>query len=250
VHEVHSTGAGETAKKERLCVYEGEWPETLVLDSATDACRLLVEEIRRESPPTRGKDGLPIDSQRFWNVLIQRTQSMVLSIRDLPVHALFLALADDREKGDDDNKVRSITPKMATRDLSTVLAAAVNVVGYTYRRTKRGAGRDQNEVVYGIMTTGPEYMTTKPYRPLRDQEVPDFTYWIRVIRGEQGETLAAPLPSQEVGGGELGAEDKALNEPEPTTAAPANEETPAPVVEPAAQQTAAPKARAKKRRAG
>ncbi len=195
---------------EKICVHEGEWPETLVLDSATDACRLLVEEIRRQAPPQRGKDGLPVDSQRFWGVLIDRASTMITAIRDLPVHAVFLALADDRETGDEDNKVRSLKPMMASRGISLTLAAAVNVVGYTYRKTKRGAPGEEHRLEYGVMTTGPEYMLTKPFRPLRDVEVPNFGYWVRVVQGNENNVQPAPEPSQELSGGEVGHEDRPL----------------------------------------
>jgi hypothetical protein len=231
---------------EKICIHEGDWPETIVLDSATDACRLLVEEIRRQSPPQLGRDGLPVDSTRFWNVLLQRAAAMITSIRDLPMHAIFLALADDRETGDDDNKVRSVKPMMAAKQLAITLAAAVNVVGFTYRKTRRGLPGKEHELEYGVMTTGPEYMMTKPYRPLRDTEVPDFGYWVRVIRGEERER-PAPAPSAELGGGSVGAEDKPIVAE--AAAAPA-------AAEPAAEPTAAepeaakpPKAQ-RKRRAG
>lgn len=258
VYEMHETQDG---KKEKICVHEAEWPETLVLDSATDACRLLIEEIRAQSPMKAGSDGLPVDSQRFWGVLIQRATSMILSIRDLPMNVVFLALADDKEKGDDDNKVRSVTPRMATRDLSVTLAAAVNVVGYTYRRTfraetKAGAkpeDQPQRAIQYSVMTTGPEYMTTKPYRPLRDNEVPDFTYWLNVVRGQLTEQRPAPLPSQEMGGGDVSAADKPLvaepSDPVEPAAAAAGQADAADGGAPAAEPEAAPKA-SKKRRAG
>lgn len=138
-------GFREARRREDLACIKANGRRRFVLDSATDACRLLVEEIRRESPPTRGKDGLPADSQRFWNVLIQRAEMMITYIRDLPMHAVFLALSDDRDKGDEDNKQRSLVPLMATKGLGMKLAAAVNVVGYTYRKTKR-AGRPVSRI--------------------------------------------------------------------------------------------------------
>lgn len=246
VYEMHENP--ETKAREKICVHEGPWPKSLVLDSATDFCRLLIEEIRHQSPQTLGKDGLPVDSQRFWNVLIQRAQSAMLAIRDLPMHAIFLALADDRTEGDDDNKVRSLKPSMATRQLSSVLAAAVNVVGYTYRNTKRGRDGQQNKVVYGIQTTGPEFMMTKPYRPLRDEEVPDFAYWVRVIRGEVSELQPAPQPSQELGGQGADQADKPLaGEPQPEPGAGPGTEPPAAPPE-GAEPPADPKPKTKKSR--
>src|ERR1041384_1457371 len=38
-------------------IYEGPWPQTLVIDSITDAGRLVADEVREQSPPTKGRDG-------------------------------------------------------------------------------------------------------------------------------------------------------------------------------------------------
>ena len=195
---------------EKSLVFEGAWPETVVIDSMTDACRLFVEEIRRESPPQRGRDGLPVDSQRFWNVLPTRIEAMIHAFRDIPLNVLFLALVDDREHGEDDNKVRQVSPMMPMRKLPATLAAAVNVMGFTYRKSQRQ--EKGYKLTYGVMTAGPEYMMLKPYRPLRDFEVPDFSYWVGVVRGSMNEQ-PAPDPSQEIGQA-VGEQDKPI-QPEP-----------------------------------
>lgn len=173
-----------------------EWPETVVIDSLSDICRILVEEIRRESPPKKGTDGLPVDSQRFWNVLGDRYKALVWAFRDLPMHTLFLALSDEREEGDEGNRTRVLTADLAMKKLPRVTAAAVNLVAYAFRRETRT--ENGVKVQYGVMTAGPEHMLLKPYRPLRDVEAPNFGAWVSAVRGALDvEELAQPAPSQE-----------------------------------------------------
>jgi hypothetical protein len=171
------------------------WPQTVVLDSLTDVCRIVSEDIRRASPPKSGRDGLPVDSERYWNVLGERITNLIHGFRDAPVHTLFLALKDDRETGDEGDKRRWVGPSLAMRKLPAVLSAACNLTAYAYRREHRKDKRVEN--VYGVMTTGPEYMMLKPCRPLRDVEVPDFAFWVRAIAGELEEMPPAPATSAE-----------------------------------------------------
>lgn len=173
-----------------------EWPETVVIDSLTDVCRILIDEIRRESPPKKGQDGLPVDSQRFWQVLADRYKNLVWAFRDVPAHVLFLALSEDREDGDDGAKVRVLTADLAMRKLPRVTASAVNLVAYAFRKEIRD--KDGVRIQHAVMTSGPEYMLLKPYRPLRDTEVPNFGTWVNMVRGALAEPLPpAPAPSQE-----------------------------------------------------
>lgn len=173
-----------------------EWPETVVIDSLTDVCRILIDEIRRESPQKKGQDGLPVDSQRSWQVLGDRYKNLVWAFRDVPAHVLFLALSEDREEGEDGNKVRVLTADLAMKKLPRVTASAVNLVAYAFRKEIRD--KDGVRIQHAVMTSGPEYMLLKPYRPLRDTEVPNFGTWVNMVRGALAEPLPpAPAPSQE-----------------------------------------------------
>lgn len=187
----------QTQEVEEIQVLElADWPETVVVDSLTEAANLIVNEIRWLSPPKKGQDGLPVDSQRFWNVLSDKFRALVYGFRDLPMHTLFLGLSDDRSDGDDDAKVRNLTMDLPMRKLPALVSSAVNVVGYSYRKEVRAANKP-TQLQYGVMTTGPEYMMLKPFRPLRDSEVSNFSKWVDMVRGQLIELPPAPEPSEE-----------------------------------------------------
>lgn len=178
---------GDKSKPFRVVDREGAvlfespvWPETVVLDSLTDACDLIVAEIRKQAPPQLGTDGLPVDSQRFWNVLKDRSKALIKAFRDAPVHVLFLALLDDKEVGEGKSKSRRVMPQLPMRTLPGIVQAAVNVVGVTYRQQTEDIGADGDRVMeWGILTNGPSHYELKPFPPLRDRETTDFADWVK-----------------------------------------------------------------------
>lgn len=175
---------GDRAKTFRIMredkvVYESvTWPDSVVLDSLTEACELIAAEIRDQSPPKIGKDGLPVDSERYWNVFQDRASKLIRSFRDVDLHVLFLCLLDDRTIGEGDDAHRWVGPQLSMRRLPGVVQAAVNVVGITSRRL----GKDGNPI-YLIKTQGPDYVETKPFPPLRKDEVMDFSSWVKRVNG-------------------------------------------------------------------
>lgn len=215
-----------------------QWPLSVVLDSLTEACDLVTKEIREQSPPRTGKDGLPIDSERFWNVLKDRTTKLIRSFRDVPLNVLFLCLLEDKEIGEGDEKSRWVGPRLSMRAFPDVVAAAVNVVGVTYRRRleKVDAGGDR-VLEYGIATTGPTYMELKPYRPLRDYEVMNFSSWCARINGvDDGAVAPAPMESQAVDADVVTKPEKPAD---PTSSA-GGTSSPAPVADGVATETTTP----------
>lgn len=174
------------------------WPDSIVLDSITDIAEMVSREIREQSPQKTGKDGLPVDSERYWNVLSDRTAKLIRAFRDVPRHVLFLALLADKEIGEGDEKSRWIGPQMPMKALPNVLMAAVNVVGITYRTRSKEVVVDPSTkaksrpMLYGIQTTGPDFMKVKPYPPLRDSEVTDFASWVQRINGIDDGSAAPP----------------------------------------------------------
>ena len=60
--------------------------------------------------------------------------------------------------------------------------AAVNLIGLSYRKVKGISKETGNrEMQYGITTTGPASLKVKTYRPLLDDETPDFADWVKRI---------------------------------------------------------------------
>lgn len=209
-----------------------QWPETVVLDSLSDAVSVFMREVREQSPQRAGKDGLPVDANRFWGVLSDRLYNLMKAFRDLPMNVVFLCLRDERTKEDADGNVieRVIQPKLTPRALVNDLCAAVNIVGYSYRTHDK----DRN-IVYGVVLEAGEGAVTKPCEPLRKVEVADLTSWIERLNGH----IDAPLEAQPVGPIELQTKEDAPAESE--AAAPAEAVAPAAVAAPAARRRRAPK---------
>lgn len=184
------TGAGKptitVANDKGTVFYTGPYPSTVVLDSLTDACRLVTDEVMLEAPPEKAKDGLDKVSERHWAAQRDRSEKLIRAFRNVPAHVLFLCLADDRTSGEGDQQTRSVTPALSMRALPGFLCAAVNVVGITTREI--GKTRDETtgdrDIEFGIRTIGPSYFMLKPYRPLRDVEVPDFSSWVARLTAE------------------------------------------------------------------
>lgn len=184
-------------------VHEGSWPKSVVLDSLTDVARLIIEDIRRIAPPKKGQDGLPVDSQRFWNVLEDRLRRVVVAFRDVPMHTLFLCLLDDREiETDNDGKRRWVGPSLPMRKIPEIVGAACNVVASSYKREVRTQNPQTRRIdvieQFGVMLSGPECYMLKRLLPLRQVEIPNFTHWVSVVTGSVApDAVAAPLASGE-----------------------------------------------------
>jgi len=182
VFSAHKSGASEVIVHNELGqeTYRGPAPKTLVIDSITDAFRLLEDEIKREAPPQKGKDGLDAVSERYWGALADRGEKLIRGFRNLPVNVLFLALEDEKQVGEGAEAERLVGPMLPMRKMPSVLAAAVNVVGITVRaiRAKAEGAKGDAKIVFAVRTVGPSCYLLKPCRPLRDTEVSDFSSWV------------------------------------------------------------------------
>lgn len=182
-------------------IWRGPRPKTIVVDSLTDAMKLIENAINEQSPPKIGKDGLPAVSERYWNELGLRGQKMIRKFRDLPFNVIFLCLMDDKTSGEGETAERVIKPSLPMRSLVGTLAAAVNVVGYTTREFTKTLDEDKNKVIeYGIRTSGPAYCMLKPMRPLNDIEVTNFSDWVARLEAAEvdpDENIELPHPLDE-----------------------------------------------------
>lgn len=171
------------------------WPESVVIDSLTDACELVEEAIRKDAPPKKGEDGLDTFSQRHWNELKRRCQRLIRAFRDLDANVLFLSLVDEKTTETSDGvTTRSIVPQLPMRKLPDILMQATNVCGYMQRKVVRDEnggvvreetpdGENGNMVLaVQVITNAPSYVKVKPCTALDDIEVPDFTSWVERYR--------------------------------------------------------------------
>lgn len=162
-------------------------PLTIVPDSITDMFRLESDAIDEISPPKVGKDGLPVKAERYWSALRERCERLVRRFRDLPFHVLYLALLDDRTVGEDDQKTRQVGPDAPMRALPGAIMQCTNMVGIMSVNVKLQAPTKENRepqamIRHWVRFTGPDWMMTKPNRPLRDVEVPNFSAWIHTLK--------------------------------------------------------------------
>lgn len=182
-------------------LYEQDvWPQTCVIDSLTDAGRIISEEIQEMSPPKPGKDGLPTQPMRYWGVLIDKMTNLIQEFRNVPMNVLFLCLVDDRDVGEGEQQVRMVTPSLPVKRLPDTLAAACNLMGYQYR-TETREKRDGKDVVvtsFATMFQGPEHFLLKQCAPLRRVEKSNFAMWHKAIFDHvepEGEMPAASFES-------------------------------------------------------
>jgi len=166
-------------------VLECEWPETVVLDSLTDACEIVRQDVLNSSSAESqtGKDGLETFTQRHWGTLRTRCSNLFRAFRDVPVNVVFLCLLDDRTAENEAGlTVRSLGPALPMRALGDIAMACTNVAGILRRTVKKKKDNEENrELEYSIVTNGPSWMKVKPFRPLADVEVADFTSWVNRI---------------------------------------------------------------------
>lgn len=184
-------------------------PQSVVLDSITDAGKLLAEEIQKSTGVRLGKDGLPVLAERYWGVLIDRCEQLIRLYRDVPANVVFLAQMDDRtDEGEEgEAPVRTVAPRMPTRSLQQTLAQATNVLAISRRELAKDAtGKrlvDENgQALYrfSAQTAGPGFMLLKTMRPLRDFEPLDFRVWLQRLDGVQPEPDAqAPANVESLG---------------------------------------------------
>jgi len=102
----------ETADELRKCVteamrkgtIEGATFTTIVLDSLSEAQRMLRDEIESNPKRKEGSEGL---TRQEWGILADKTRALVRALRNLPFNVVCTALMEDKT---DDQDVRRIAP--------------------------------------------------------------------------------------------------------------------------------------------
>lgn len=186
----------ETAKRQ-IAALPYTAPKTVVFDSMTEFANQIFDSLTEEAPPKMAKDGLPDISMRYWGAYKERVSRFIRAARDLPYHCVFLALKDDKEVGDGDEKSRVICPMMLGRATPAMLEGATNAVGtinITRKYVTKKKGDEevrQQKLIRSVQFTGPSFMHTKPLAPLEDTEVPSIEDWIKRLNA-QGEEEQSP----------------------------------------------------------
>lgn len=160
-------------------------PQTVVIDSATEMFQLISDDLDKTAPPKTAKDGLPERAMRYWSTLKDRSNGFIRAVRDLPFHVVMLALKEDKETGEGDEKSRVVAPMAPMRAIGPMLGAAANAVGIAEVKRKPPKKDQEMGMQWQVRFAAPSFMLTKPLRPLKDVESPDISDWI--VRLEAGD---------------------------------------------------------------
>lgn len=173
-------------------------PKTVVIDSCTEVFQLIWDNLLEQAPPKTAKDGLPDTSMRHWSAMRDRASGLIRTCRDLPYHVLFLALLDDREQGEAEQKTRIVQPQAPMRAIPSMLVAACNAAGVV--RRDRVTVADENdpsgrriEVRRSVRFLCPSFVLAKPLHPLAPEEVPDVSDWFRRLERPTGDPVVDAL---------------------------------------------------------
>jgi len=180
-----------TESKQTLLAFD-EWPETLVIDSITDACAMMRAELHKEAPPKKDAvSGLSDESYAHRRHLSDRCAMLIRMFRNAPMHVVFLALEDEQKIYRQRKEVgQRYVPQLPAKDLPGTLMAATNAFGYMFR------GKDGR---WGTMFEGSPGYALKTFPPLRRFESADVSEWIARIRGSwQGTPTQAPVANEDL----------------------------------------------------
>lgn len=168
-------------------LFESEdWPLTLVIDSVTDAVKLIRDEIDTAVKLTPASDGFPDRGMRRRGAYREESERMFRSVRDLPCHVVWLAILDEGvSEVSDGSKTRYAGPSLLAKTHRSALMQTTNVAGVSRRRVhpperdaETGELVKEAWIEYGIQLVGPTYLPLKEFRPLLDFEESDFSSWL------------------------------------------------------------------------
>lgn len=177
-------------------------PKTTVLDQLSDLGRLLMLEHDKKYPSKTGKDGLPVRARNWWNPMEDAFRGIVKTFRDAPCHTIFLAEVNEREASEESDGVKAkprwMGPRLPMQKLADAVHHSVSVCGRAYKtvQDQKDPLTGNRKIVFGVQINGPEYMMTKPLRPLLDNEVPDFGSWCRRLDGHVEDVIPPQAPDE------------------------------------------------------
>lgn len=169
-------------------LFEAEdWPLTLVIDSVTDAVKMIQNEIDSKVRLELASDGFPDRNMRRRGAYREECERMFRAVRDLPVHVVWLAILDEGlDEASDGSKQRYAGAKLLAKTHRSALMQTTNVAGVSRRKIhppkfEEGVEVEPARIEYMIQLVGPTYLPLKEFRPLENIEQPDFSSWLERI---------------------------------------------------------------------
>lgn len=170
-----------------------EWPNTVIIDSLTDALNKIKLKIINESPPDVNRIGLRELTIGHWGEIRRRCEEFIWRFRDIDANVVFLCL--NLDKDGDRNNSRYHGPDLPMANLSKTLVSSVNICAQTIRfeRPKKdddgnvlldSKNRVINEYHYAIKTRGKEYEIFKTSILLDTYEKPNLIDIIKKLKEE------------------------------------------------------------------
>ena len=128
--------------------------ETLVIDSLTEAQRLIKDRILKRA----NREEMIL---KDWNTLANHMQRLVRAIRDLPVHVICTALQE--ELYEDSTGVRHIKPAFDGKKTTQQISQYFNFVGWLY---KKDSSSENGITPRFLMLDGPNHIMCKAAHPV------------------------------------------------------------------------------------
>lgn len=152
---------------------------TVALDSITEMYKVIMDEVIRTNPNVSRAYGDQA-SQSDYGRATELMRRAIRAFRDLPVHVVFTALAQDLKDEVDGSVTRlpSLPGKLAYE-----LAGYVDIVGYVFARPSK----DGKEVERGVAVQPQGKVIAKDRSgKLGAVVAPDIAAWIQAINGKEG----------------------------------------------------------------
>ena len=147
----------EAIRQAREGKIEGESFDTLVIDSLTEAQRILKDEISSKS---RKQDFTLQD----WGRLAENMRGLIRAIRDLPCAVVCTALMEDQPE--EQTGVRHIFPLFYGKKTKSEIAQWFTIIGCLYRRDVKGAD-GKGIAQRNLMFDGADHILCKGAFPLQ-----------------------------------------------------------------------------------
>lgn len=174
-------------------------PETVVVDSLTEACEMIADAIDARGGLDTDKSGLVYRKLQAWKPITDKCIRMIRAFRDLPYHVLFLCLINERNHGTDEDPDMRYEPLLPGRQLPRLLVTAVNAMGIVMMKRERVEeedGRVRLETRRWVQFVTPDEVASKVAYPLRPREPADAGAWFHALEHKVKNVAPAEQPAE------------------------------------------------------